>query len=117
MPTFRGYKRILYVDARSDRWDPEEQTETEYLEGLRQKGLDKLLDYQIIQNVEIEASNTGFAYLTDWDLGDLVDVVIPELGLAMEARIIEVRKKNNLTISIELGDKMLTQLQKARLIY
>ena len=38
----------------------------------------------------------------------------------MEARIItvrEVRKKNNLTISIELGDKMLTQLQKARLIY
>lgn len=76
--------------------------------------------YQIIQNIEIEASNTGFAYLTDWDLGDLVDVVIPELGLAMEARIItvrEVRKRNNLTITIELGDKMLTQLKKARLIY
>ena len=38
----------------------------------------------------------------------------------MEARIItvrEVRKKNNLTISIELGDKQLTQLKKARLIY
>ena len=115
-----GYRRILYVDARSDRWDPEEQTEAEYLEGLQQKGLDKLLDYQIIQNIEIEASNTGFAYLTDWDLGDLVDVVIPELGLAMEARIItvrEVRKRNNLTITIELGDKMLTQLKKARLIY
>ena len=49
-----------------------------------------------------------------------MDVVIPELGLAMEARIItvrEVRKKNNLTINIELGDKKLTQLRKARLIY
>lgn len=115
-----GYKRILYVDARNERWDPDEQTESEYLQGLHQKGLDKLLNYKIIQNVEIEASDTGFAYLTDWDLGDLVDVVIPELGLAMQARIItvrEVRKQNNLTISIELGDKLLTQLQKARLIY
>ena len=29
-----GYKRILYVDARSERWDSEKQTEAEYLASL-----------------------------------------------------------------------------------
>ena len=39
-----GYKRVLYVDARSERWDSEKQTEAEYLASLQQKGLDALLD-------------------------------------------------------------------------
>ena len=62
----------------------------------------------------------GFEYLQDWDLGDLVDVIVDEIGLAMQARIITVRevfKQNNHTVEIELGDKKLTQLKKARLIY
>lgn len=115
-----GYKRILYVDARSERWDPEEQTEAEYLAGLQQKGLDKLLDYAIVNNVDIQAAASGFVYLQDWDLGDLVDVIVADIGLAMQARIVTVRevfKQNNHTVEIELGDKKLTQLQKARLIY
>lgn len=116
-----GYKRVLYVDARSERWNPEEQTESEYLASLTQKGLEKLLDYQIIRNVEVKASTSGggFIYLRDYDLGDRVDVLVEDIGLAMEARIVaahEVVKKNNHTVELELGDKKLTQLQKARLI-
>ena len=108
------------MDARSERWDPEEQTEAEYLAGLQQKGLDKLLDYAIVNNVDIQAAASGFVYLQDWDLGDLVDVIVADIGLAMQARIVTVRevfKQNNHTVEIELGDKKLTQLQKARLIY
>ena len=71
-----GYKRQLWVDARGERWDPEKQTEAEYLAGLRQKGLDALLDYAVINNVDIQAAACGFAYLADWDLGDLVDVIV-----------------------------------------
>lgn len=115
-----GYKRILYVDARSERWDPDKQTEAEYLAGLQQIGLDKLLDYTIIINVDIQAAASGFVYLQDWDLGDLVDVIVSDIGLTMQARIITVRevfKEGNHTIEIELGDKKLTQLKKARLIY
>lgn len=115
-----GYKRILYVDARSERWDPDEQTEAEYLAGLQQKGFDKLLDYQIVNNVDIQAAASGFVYLQDWDLGDLVDVIVADIDLAMQARIVTVRevfKQHNHTVEIELGDKKLTQLQKARLIY
>lgn len=115
-----GYRRILYVDARSERWNPEEQTEDEYLAGLTQLGLDKLLDYQTVSNVEIKAGTAGFVYLTDWDLGDRVDVIVADIGLVMQARIVTVRevfKQNNHTIEIELGDKKLTQLKKARMIY
>ena len=68
-----GYKRTLYVDARSERWDPSQQTEEEYLAGLQQLGLDKLLDYMVITNVDIQAASSGFVYLQDWDLGDRVD--------------------------------------------
>lgn len=115
-----GYKRMLYVDARSERWDPEKQTEAEYLDSLQQIGLDKLLDYMVITNVDIQAASSGFVYLQDWDLGDRVDAIVADIGLAMQARIVTVReviKQNNHTIEIELGDKKLTQLRKARLIY
>lgn len=115
-----GYKRVLYVDARSERWDPEKQTEAEYLASLQQKGLDALLDYAVIHNVDIQAAAGGFVYREDWDLGDLVDVIVAEIGMAMQARIVTVRevfKQNNHTVEIELGDKKLTQLQKARMIY
>lgn len=115
-----GYKRVLYVDARSERWDSEKRTEAEYLASLQQKGLDALLDYAIINNVDIQTAAGGFVYREDWDLGDLVDVIVAEIGMAMQARIVTVRevfKQNNHTVEIELGDKKLTQLQKARMIY
>ena len=115
-----GYKRILYVDARSEPWDPEKQTEAEYLAGLEQKGLDALLNYTVIRNVDIQAAASGFVYLEDWDLGDRVDAIVADIGLAVQARIVTVRevfKQNNHTVEIELGDKKLTQLQKARMIY
>lgn len=115
-----GYKRVLYVDARTEQWDPEKQTEAEYLDSLQQKGMDALLDYAVIRNVDIQAAAGGFVYREDWDLGDLVDVIVAEIGLAMQARIVTVRevfKQNNHTVEIELGDKKLTQLQKARMIY
>ena len=43
-----------------------------------------------------------------------------DVGLAVQARIVTIRevfKQNNHTIEIELGDKKLTQLKKARMIY
>ena len=70
--------------------------------------------------MDIQAASSGFEYLQDWDLGDKVDVIVEDIGLAMQARIVTVRevvKQNNHTVEIELGDKKLTDIQKARLIY
>ena len=114
-----GYRRMLYVDARSQRWDPEKQTEAEYQNSLMQKGLDELLNYGIVNNVDIQAAAGSFVYRQDWDLGDLVDVIVEDIRLVMRARIVTVRevfKKNDHSVEIELGDKKLTQLQKARMI-
>ncbi|MCM1295670.1 MAG: siphovirus ReqiPepy6 Gp37-like family protein [Muribaculaceae bacterium] len=114
-----GYHRELYVDARNQQWDPEKQTEAEYLAALQRTGLEKLAKYQIVRNVEIDVTNSGFVYLQDWNLGDKVDVIVPDIGLAMEARIVTVRevfKAGNHSVEIELGDKKLSQLAKARMM-
>lgn len=113
-----SYKRQVFVDAKNERWDEEKQTESQYLEGLRQKGFEKLLDYQNTQNIEVDVTNQTFQYLEDFDLGDKVDVIVKELGLSMQARIVsvhEVFKQNTHTVTIELGDKVMSLLQKARL--
>mgnify|MGYP004454030751 FL=1 len=115
-----GYKKMLYKDSRASRWDEEKQSREDYIASLQQEGYEALLDYQIINNVDVEASAGGFAYLKDWNLGDKVDVIVEDIGLALEARIVTVRevfKQNNHTISIEMGDKKLTMLDKARLIH
>ena len=70
--------------------------------------------------MDIDASAGGYKYRQDWDLGDKVDVIVADAGISMEARIVtvrEVHKENNTTITIELGNKKLTTLKKARLIY
>ena len=111
---------MLYKDSRASRWDEEKQSREDYIASLQQEGYEALLDYQIINNVDVEASAGGFAYLKDWNLGDKVDVIVEDIGLALEARIVTVRevfKQNNHTISIEMGDKKLTMLDKARLIH
>lgn len=115
-----GYRKILFVDAKNETWNEEEQTEQEYLQGLQQKGFEKLLDYQNEKNIEVDVTNETFLYLTDFDLGDLVDVILEELNVQMQARIVsikEVFKQNQHTVAIELGDKMITSYKKARLIY
>ncbi len=113
-----GYQKILFVDARMQRWDQEKQSESEYLEALRQYGVEKLADYALIQNIEVIVAGDSFSYLIDFDLGDLVDVMIESLGLQLRARIVavhEVFKSFSHTITIELGDKTMSQIKKARL--
>ena len=115
-----GYKKMLYKDSRASRWDENEQSREDYIAGLQQEGYEALLDYQIINNVDVDASAGCYKYLEDWDLGDKVDVIVEDIGLALEARIVTVRevfKQNNHTIRIEMGDKKLAMLDKARLIH
>ena len=112
------YKKQVFIDARSLEYDDTKQTLEEYKQSLIQKGLTKLLDYQTVINIEVSTSDNGFVYLQDYDLGDKVDVIIEDLQLAMTARIIaihEVWKKNEHIVSLELGNKKLDILTKARL--
>lgn len=113
-----GQKKQLFIDASTVYWDPDEQTEAQYRESLRQTAEDTLLDYQTINNVDVDVSQGGYRYTVDYDLGDKVDFLLPEIGMVMEARIVtakEVHKQGYMTVTLELGDKKLTRMKKARL--
>ena len=115
-----GYSRQLWVEAKDLRFNEKKQTLEEYQASLRQRGAEKLLEHQPIQNVEVDVTAGTFQYLRDFDLGDKVDVAVRELGLAMEARIVSVRevfKSNGHRVTLTLGEKKLTTLQKARMIF
>lgn len=113
-----NYKQKIFIDARNLRYDSTKQTLEEYTQALVQYGTEKMLDYKKINNIEIDVSQTTFKYLEDFDLGTKVDVIIDEIGVELTARVIsvhEVFKNNNWQVTIELGDKKLTETQKARL--
>lgn len=104
------YKRCIYIDDASVDYDAEKMTIDEYKEALRQFGLDKLkTDYCVTQNIEFDVLEGSYEYMIDFDLGDKCDIVIEELNLTLEARIIsiyEVIKSGSHSITLEFGDQI-----------
>lgn len=101
-----GYKRKLFVDERNTTYNPDEQTLDQYKLELRQKGVEKSLDYQILENINFKIDPTGYEYMVDYDIGTKVDVVITELKMSFEVRIIavyEVFKDGQHSIEVEVG--------------
>lgn len=110
-----AYRRQVFYDQRNEA---QEGTDNEYLSSLRQIGEEALLSYQAVQNIELEPQESAFRYLKDFDLGDKVDNVFDPLKLSFQSRIIEINevyKNGNRTISLTIGDKILTQYEKARI--
>lgn len=113
-----GYKKELFLDQKSMSYNKDEQTLEEYKQSLYEKGVETALDYVDTFNIEVTAQNAGFIYLEDYDLGDVCDVIISDLNLSLTARIIEVDevvKNNQHSITLVLGDKIVTSMQKVRL--
>lgn len=96
----------LYVDARSERMG-EGTTLEEYKKVLIQKGIEKLAECQIEENVNFNLNTDSYEYMVDFDLGDKVDVIISEINLVMTARIknvYEVRKSGYRTLELEVDN-------------
>lgn len=84
--------RELYVDAR-DIQREEDTTEEDYKAMLRQRGLEKLAECVKVESFESDGEDVeNFAYMVDWDLGDIVTVQYARLGIAMHERITEVEE-------------------------
>jgi hypothetical protein len=114
-----GYKKELFIDAKSKSYNESKQTLAEYKEILIQTATEKAEKYVKIENVEFDAdANTGAKYLTDYDLGDKCDIIIEPLAMAFEARIIEILEtwnKGQHEVTLTFGDKIPTQYEKARI--
>lgn len=82
-------RRELWVDARDLQQG--ELTIGEYQDLLIQRGIEKLAEAVKVENFSADAVNTeNFAYLTDWDLGDIVS--FEKWGILLNQRITEVEE-------------------------
>ena len=84
--------RELYVDAR-DIQRGDGVSDEDYRAMLYQRGLEKLAECQRVESFEgTGESIENFAYMTDWDLGDIVTVHHAALGLIMHERVTAVEE-------------------------
>lgn len=93
-------RRELYVDARdlqSSYYDSNNvehhYTAAQYREMLRQRGLEKLSEYNMIEIVNSNIDpGANLVYETDFDLGDLCTYQNTELGITCTKRITQIQE-------------------------
>ncbi len=82
-------RRELWVDAKD--LQKGDLSGADYKAQLIQRGLEKLAEAAVSESFSAAAVDTGnFAYLTDWDLGDIVS--FENWGLRLDQRITEVEE-------------------------
>lgn len=109
-------RRELRVEAGEIRKE-EGMTDEDLQDALKARGQEELAQYLDIRNISFDTQNDMVTYLEDYDLGDIVDIIVPDMGQAYESEIIEVDevlKNNQHTINLILGDKIPTQYDKTR---
>ena len=86
----------LYVDAR-DLQQEEGQTEAEYLDHLRERTLERMLEHKsfISVNGTIVEGTTAFRLGTDFNLGDFVSFQLDLLDIIVDVQIKKITKSYN----------------------
>ena len=113
-------KSYLWVDAR-DLAQEEDETVADYREKLRQRGLEKLAENVVIDNVEVEISDEDAERIgIDFDIGDIIGVAINPLKLYYRMKIIEVEdiyNQGKRAVALVFGSKIPTPWEKVRTLY
>lgn len=113
-------KLSLWVDAR-DLSMEDGDTEAVYREKLRQRGLERLTEHVVIDNVEVEIGEADAERIgVDFDIGDIIGVAITPLKLYYRMKIIEVEdiyNQGKRTVSLVFGSKIPTPWEKVRTLY
>lgn len=112
-------KYHLWVDARDLQQEDEEEIAS-YRNKLRQRGLEKLAEYVEIDNVEVEIQQEEAEKIgTDFNIGDIVWVVINPYNLIYKMKIIEledVYSQGKRSTSLVFGNRVPSQWEKVRAI-
>ena len=102
-------RRETYIQATDVNASDFENNE-QFLEALKQKGLEKLNSYAIKESYEYETNPTGnFEYKKHYDLGDIVTIEKIGWGLSEDKRITEIQEvyeDGGMTVIPTLGDPM-----------
>ncbi len=116
-------RREVYVDARDlqstyqdDAGDEHTYTADQYRALLRQRGLEKLAEYQKIETVNGDVDpNANLTYGVDFDLGDLCTYRYADVGIETTKRITEIQEVyegSKQTLSVVFGNDQMTSITK-----
>lgn len=110
-----GYRREIVFDMRSMTAN-EEQTEQMFKDAILQEAAEKLQTYAKIEDINVQiAGNAG--YMKDYDLGDKCDVILTDMYLTMETRIVEVyevfKAEGGHSVTVGLGNKRIDNIRRA----
>ncbi len=116
-------RRELYVDARDlqSTWQDDSGTEHSYTAAqykamLRQRGLEKLAEYEKVETVNSDVDpEANLIYMTDFDLGDLCTYRYTEVGIETTKRITEIQEVyegSKQTLSVTFGNDAATSITK-----
>ena len=105
------YQKQIVIDGSSV--ESEGLTKDAYIEKLKVFGETELLNqYADVENIAFDVDNESYEYKVDYDLGDKCTVIIEDIGLVLEGRIIsiyEVYKDNRRELSVEFGNKKIVK--------
>lgn len=109
-----GERFEVFLDKNSEK--PQDgQSAADFRAALEQAAAEKLQECSRV--VEVDLDNYGSTgYMTDFDLGDLVTLQVEDVGLDLDARIVEVSevfKPSGHTVSLGFGSKRITNLERA----
>lgn len=105
------YRRKIVFDYRSEK--PEENESLEDFEArILESATERLLGYLPVQELDIDPASDQ-EYMVDYDLGDKCDVVLSDIELQFETRIVEVLEVFNTeghSITVGLGNRRISNL-------
>lgn len=108
-----GYKKEVVLDFRGERPD-ENESMSDYKSRIEEAALEKLMGYQPVEDIEINPVSDA-EYMVDYDLGDKCDVLLSDIGVKLETRIVEVLevfKASGHTLTIGLGNKRISNIRR-----
>lgn len=121
-----GYKKTVVYDKRSEHPDEGEkddngnvtgaETEAQFKARVIEECTEQLRNRAKVEDVNITAADTG-EYMRDYDLGDKCDVLLTDLGITMETRVVEVNEvfkaEDGHTVTVGLGNKRISNTWRA----
>lgn len=109
-----GYRKETVIPYRSST--PEEgQTQADFEASIVQDVTEQILALQTI--VEIDVDVLGDAgYMVDYNLGDVCDVLLTDIGIEMQTRIVEVsevfKAEGGHSVTVGLGNRRINSVRR-----
>ncbi|MCM1439833.1 MAG: siphovirus ReqiPepy6 Gp37-like family protein [Roseburia sp.] len=111
-------RRELWVDARDlqQTSDTFSYSDSQYREMLRQRGLEKLAEFAMLEKVDSDIDlGANLVYGTDFDLGDLCTYQYSDMNIECSKRITEIQEVlegSSRTLSVIFGSDTATNFKK-----